>query len=250
MLCSSCKQMHINSIWRFSIGFHIPTQYTLVPDNYASENFIEWFIKVKYSVIPFQQSVRRHWIFPNSRVHDIKDIDADVITQTWLNGKALSLGYEHDSLSYTYDKTLKTQTYTLILFDLLQNISPWLYLICTDALRLYEWLLVYYNLEKDTPLFLFFMRNPLFLKQVNPLFSSFFTNCRWDTRNRPIFFRVNYEDFLLGIVRVLMVNKMSTRTTIMTKSTAISILRRCICHHVFFSSDTLPLALIFSSNIE
>ena len=182
MLCSSCKQMHINSIWRFSIGFHIPTQYTLVPDNYGSEDFIEWFIKVKYSVIPFQQSVRRHWIFPNSRVHDIKDIDADVITQTWLNGKALSLGYEHDSLSYTYDKTLKTQTYTLILFDLLQNISPWLYLICTDALRLYEWLLVYYNLEKDTPLFLFFMRNPLFLKQVNPLFSSFFTNCRWDAR--------------------------------------------------------------------
>ena len=123
--------MHINSIWRFSIGFHIPTQYTLVPDNYGSEDFIEWFIKVKYSVIPFQQSVRRHWIFPNSRVHDIKDIDADVITQTWLNGKALSLSCEHDSLSYTYDKTLKTQTYTFDTFRLaaeyLAMAVPYLY---------------------------------------------------------------------------------------------------------------------------
>lgn len=40
-----------------------------------------------------------------------------VITQTWVNGNALSLGFEQDSLNYPCDKNLKTHTYTLIVFD-------------------------------------------------------------------------------------------------------------------------------------
>lgn len=64
--------------------------------------------KIKISTFPIVSLSSPNFFL--TRGHDKNDFDGDVITQTWPNGKAPSLGCEQDSLSYTCDENLKAPT--------------------------------------------------------------------------------------------------------------------------------------------
>jgi len=65
-----------------------------------------------------------------------------------------------------------------------------------------------------------------------------------------VFFFIIFVLFWLGIVSIFVMNHMRNIMIATINTTAISILRRCICHHVFFSSGTFSLTFMILTGIK